>query len=126
MRIGLPFVFFVDPCSDEDVAGSFEVFHGNVLGSEDAETQLVVLLGLWLHVPDLLLVTLLEHVKPAEHCALGQARTGMVELSVLYWLVLDGSPFRREEAIVKVNRGPPDKLVSKEVIVVPRLDVQRR
>lgn len=88
VRVCLLLVFFVDPCFDEHVTRALHVFHWYVLRSKDAQSQLVVLLRLRRHVPYLLLVTLLEHVEPAEDCALGEARTWMVQLSVLYWLIL--------------------------------------
>lgn len=49
----------------------------------------------------------------------------MVQLSVLNWLILNCSPLRREEAIVKVDDTPADQVVAKKIIVVPSFDFNR-
>lgn len=48
----------------------------------------------------------------------------MIKLPVFDWFVEETAPFRREEAIVKINYGLTNKVISEEIVVVISLNLK--
>ena len=129
MSVGILLVINVDVAADENVTDAFEVLARHILGVHHREAHLVVLDWLWCDVPDLLLFALLVarlNLEPAGDHTLRQRGAWMVNLAVLDRLLFDGLPVSVEEAIVKIDRGLTDKIITEQIIVVIGLNLDLR
>lgn len=116
MSVSVFFIIIVDISPDKDVRDTLKILTWHVFGVHDGETNLVVFDRLWSDIPHLLLFALLVawlNFKPAGDNTLRQRCTLVIDLAVLDRLFFNGLPVSVEEAIIKVDRGLANKIISK-------------
>ena len=117
----LHFLIGIEEGSHIYVRATFWVISDNILGVEDADSNLEVLQWLGCQIVkrefthrDRSRVDL----NPHSDSTLTNSRRGMEDLSVLYWLVLDALPFRGEEAVLKIHSSCANSIISEDLIIV--------
>lgn len=133
MSVSLSGVRGVHPGFYKNITGPFNIFSRDVFGLHHGESQLIVLNWLWGDIPLLLSFTALVillvfniiNVYPAENSALCKTCTWMIKFPVFDWLVLDCSPFWAIQSVIEINNGLSDQVISKQIIIVICLDLQR-
>lgn len=122
----------VHPGFHKHVTGALDVFSWDVFCLHHGESQLIFLDRLGSNIPHfrgftttvIFRVFGFIDVDPAENSALSEACTGMVELPVFDWLVLDCSPFGAVQPVVEIDYGLADQVISEHIIIVICLDLQ--
>ena len=132
MGISSLLIFVIDISLDKDVAGAFKILCWNIFGIHDTQSDLVVKKWFWCNVPNFLLPLYLLvlcfwfNLKPAFNNALGERGAVVIELSILNRFLVECLPVTTEEPVVQVNVCLTDKIVTKDWIIVPYFNFQRR
>ena len=115
--------------SNEDVRGALVVHHLDFLGVPDDQANLEILSGLPADVPDWLHIFRGHlgrvYFNPTLEDTLGDSRGRMVDLAVFHGLITQGSPLGQEIPVLQVDPTSSNQVITKQVIVVHDVNLDR-
>jgi hypothetical protein len=133
VSIGLLFVMIVDVALHKDITSALNILQWNIFSVQYAHSNLVIEFWLSLNIPYFFIQAFLRtlfvlflNFNPAGDRALGKRSARMIKIAILNRLFIESLPILIEEAIVQVYYRPTDQIITKQIIVVPSFDNQRR